>query len=100
VFYKHRELPRLWEIEIYEQDPHEHPETATQLLTIVAWNAVGAIRGAGKQAVAQPRQLCFVTHPEQDPEGKDQIYRVNDPKEGPLFDSPVVPTIGLLNNGS
>ena len=64
MFYKRRELRRLWEIEIYTEDPNENPDvpTPTKTETLVAWNAVGAIRATGGRAAKEPKPLYYVTH--------------------------------------
>lgn len=58
--YMGRMLRRLWEVEIYEGDPDaEEPETRDE--TIIAWNAVDAVRSCGGRAVKEPTALGFVT---------------------------------------
>jgi hypothetical protein len=93
MFYKSRELQRLWETEIYEEDPNNHPDTATRRITIVAWNAVGAIRSAARWVARQPIPLHYVTHPDHDETGEDRIFRINNAREGPVG-PPLNPTIG------
>jgi hypothetical protein len=93
MFYRKRELRRLWEIEVYDGDPHEDPDTPTPTHkeTIIAWNAVDAIRSAGGPVAVQPKALFFVTWPVPgDPE--ENIYRINNTGEGPVGD-PIVPSV-------
>ena len=91
MFYRRRELRRLWEIEVYDGDPNEHPDipTPTHTETLVAWNAVDANRGAGGPVAAPPKALFFVTWP---PKPGDPIYRINNTGEGPVGE-PIVPSI-------
>jgi hypothetical protein len=91
MFYKQRHLNRLWEVEIInEDDPAEPPRKET----LIAWNAVGAIRNTGKPVARQPAALFFVTYP--DAEGN--IYRIDSPREGPTGD-PVTPSIQAAHPG-
>lgn len=62
-----RELRRLWEVDTYDGD-HNDPNCPIRTETVVAFNAVEAIRkasGRGRLVVTQPRALHFVTWPEQ-----------------------------------
>ena len=92
MFYKKKYLPRLWEVEIYESNPDGESEIPTRKETLVAWNAVDAIRRAGNRVAKQPKALHFITHPEY--EG-GPIYRINSPQDGPIGD-PIVPSIAVV----
>lgn len=55
-----RALRRLWEVEIYEGDPDaKTPKTRTE--TVIAWNAVDAVRFCGGKAASPPVAKDFVT---------------------------------------
>jgi len=70
-----RELMRLFELEVYDGDPDD-PKTKTTKETIVAWNAMDAIRRCGARRLAtQPKELHHVTHPDQEGE---PIYKIKD----------------------
>lgn len=88
MFYRGRELRRLWEVEIYVgKVDAKKPKTRTE--RVLAWNAVDAIRRCGEaKAVAQPVSLGYVTWP--DTEGS-AIYFIES-TAGPTEEE-VVPTI-------
>lgn len=91
MFYRGRELRQLFEMEVYEdveKKNDENPVTYTE--TVVAWNAVDAIRRSGGKAATYPEHKGFVTWPEAD--GK--VYIINSPLEGPSGD-PINPTIPI-----
>jgi hypothetical protein len=88
MFYKRRELRRLWEVEVFDGDPHDK-DTAVYKTTIIAWNAVDAIRHAGSAVAKQPIALYYVTWPDK-PGGP--VYRINSTAGGPVGD-PVVPSV-------
>lgn len=92
MFYKQRELRRLWSLEIFNGDPNDpdDPDLSTRLETIVAWNAVDAIRHAGGKLAYQPVALFYVTWPEV---GKNDIYKIES-TAGPTGD-PINPSIGV-----
>ena len=70
-----RELMRLFEVEVYDGDPDDS-KTKTTKETIVAWNAMDAIRKCGARKLAyQPKELFHVTHPDQEGE---PIYKIED----------------------
>jgi len=72
--YKGRELRRLFEVRVYTGDPDaKRPKTKKE--TVVAFNAVEAVRFCGGKASKQPEPLCYVTWPEADGE---PIFRIND----------------------
>jgi hypothetical protein len=83
-----RALRRLWEIEVYEGNETPDEDTPTRTETVIAWNAVDAIRRSGSRAFAQPRSLGFVSWPVDG----DDIFIVATPKIGPIGD-PVETTI-------
>ena len=85
--YKGRELRRLWEVTVYEGDPNaKKPKTRTE--TVIAFNAVEALRKCPGQAAEEPRALMFVTWPEA---GNPTIYKIED-TAGPT-DEIVNPTV-------
>ena len=90
--YKGRELRRLWDISVYVGDPDDK-KRKIRSETIVAFNAVEAIRFCGGQASAQPRAMYYVTWPE-DKSGVGPIHRIED-TSGPMNDIPVQPSIAL-----
>lgn len=92
MFYRGRELRRLWEIEVFDGD-REDPECPTKVETVIAWNAVDAIRRTGDRAAAQPKALHFVTWAE-DGDSAQRIFRINNTEEGPVGD-PIEPSIAL-----
>jgi len=77
MFYRGRELKRLWRVTLYTGNPDvKKPKTTTE--TCVAFNAVEAIRLFGsRQVVKQPEAICYVTWPEDD-EGVGPIYKIED----------------------
>ena len=59
-----RELRRMWEVDLYDGD-HNDPDCPIHTETVVAFNAVEAIRKcSGRLVVTPPRALHFVTWPE------------------------------------
>ena len=92
MFYKNRELRRLWRIYIYDGDK-EDPECPIREETLVAWNAVDAIRRCGQAAARQPEEVCFVSWPDDDAQA---IQRVANPLAGPVGDV-VVPSIAVAD---
>lgn len=77
MFYRGRELRRLWEVKIYISKPDaKKPKTRTE--RVLAWNAVDAIRRCGAAKVAeQPVSLGFVTWPEKK---GDSIFLIENTK--------------------
>ena len=58
-----RELRRLWEVEVYDGDSSD-PHCPTKIETVIAFNAVDAIRKCGSSGVVkQPVALHYVTWP-------------------------------------
>lgn len=57
MIYKARELRRLYKCKVYKTDKKCH----TREETVIAWNAVDAIRQARGELAEQPEELCFVT---------------------------------------
>jgi len=86
MFYRGRELRRLWEIEVYDGDPNKKkPKTHTE--TVIAWNAVDAIRKCGAmKAAKQPVDLGYVMK-----DKGEAILKIED-TAGPT-DEEVTPTI-------
>ena len=83
-----RELRRLWEVEIYDGDP-DKKKTKIKKETVVAWNAVDAIRACGNRKLAkEPEALCYVTWPDED---GMPIYKIKD-TSGPTKEE-IKPTI-------
>ncbi len=91
MFYKRRELRRLWDVEVYNGDP-EDPNVTTHIETVVAFNAVEANRKCGGRVALPPTARCYVTWPV-DPNTTGPIYRI-DSTAGPS-DELIEPTIGL-----
>jgi len=89
LIYRSRSLRRLFEVKVYRpaKGKEPGPRTKTTKETVIAWNAVDAIRQVAPLAVAeQPRPLVFVTW--------DEPPRViHNPTEGPM-DEIVRPTMG------
>ena len=90
--YKGRELRRLWEVNVYVGDADDK-KRKTRTETIVAFNAVEAIRFCGGRAASEPWALHYVTWPE-DKSGVAPIHRIED-SSGPMNDIPVQPSIAL-----
>lgn len=89
MFYRKRELRRLWEVEIYDGNP-DAKKPKNHIEKVVAWNAVDAIRRCGEMRVAsQPKAVCFVTWPEA--EGSP-IFKIES-TAGPT-DEEIKPSIG------
>lgn len=87
MFYRGRELRRVWEVEIYEGDP-EDPDVTTRTDTVIAWNQVEAIRRAGGRVVKQPVSKGFVTWPD----GREKrVFKIED-TAGPT-DEEIAPSI-------
>ena len=85
---KTRELRRLWEVRVYEGDPDARiPKT--KYTTVVAFNAVEAIRLCGGRAASEPVALDYVTWPEHP---GDPVLRIQD-TSGPTDQvvEPIVP---------
>jgi hypothetical protein len=83
VIYKRRELRRLWRVKVYKTDKkvHTHEET------LVAWNAVEAIRMARGEVAKAPEAVCYITW-------DNPPRRIDDPSAGPL-DEIIEPSIPL-----
>lgn len=64
MFYRGRELRRVWKVKVYTGNPDvKKPKTGVE--TVVAWNAVDAIRRMGAKKVAeQPTSMGYITWPE------------------------------------
>jgi len=88
MFYRRRELRRLWEVDVYDGDP-EDPDVEIRTETLIAWNAVDAIRHSNGSVVSQPRAVCFVSWPEG---SNPNIYRVDNTGDGPVGDA-IVPSV-------
>lgn len=88
MFYRQRELRRLWRVEVYDGDP-EGDGVTTHIETVIAFNAVAANRKAGGPIAKEPVALHYVTWPEEE---NGPVFRVNSTKEGPVGD-PIEPTI-------
>ncbi len=87
-----RELRREWEVELYDGDRND-PDCPTHTETVVAWNAVEAIRKCGnRRVVKQPRALHYVTWPEQKNSG-GPIHKIES-TAGPT-DQVIEPTIAI-----
>jgi hypothetical protein len=87
--YQRRELMRLFKVEVYDGDPDD-PKTKTLKETIVAWNAMDAIRRCGnKRLVSQPVASHHVTHPKHE---DGPIYKI-DSTAGPTDETEVKPSI-------
>lgn len=91
MFYRRRELQRLWEVEVFDGDP-EDPDVTTHKETVIAWNHVDATRKAGKHVATPPVELHFVTWPDTD----ENIFRINNTSEGPVGD-PVNPSMAVVD---
>lgn len=92
---KTRELRRLFEVEVYvetDECDRNDPACPTRKETVVAWNAVDAIRRTGGKAVSQPVPKSWVTWPEY--EG-GPIFEIADPNEGPNRAAAVDPTVPI-----
>lgn len=77
MFYRGRELRRLWEVKVYIGKP-DAKKPKTRIEKVIAWNAVDAIRRCGEAKVAeQPVALGFVTWPETK---GDQIFFIESTK--------------------
>lgn len=89
MIYRSRSLRRLFEVSVYRpaKGRKPGPRTKTSTETVIAWNAVDAIRRvAPLEAAEQPRALVFVTW--------DEPPRVIlNPVDGPT-DEVVTPTMG------
>jgi hypothetical protein len=89
MFYKGRELRRVWEVEVYEGDP-EDPDVTTRTETVIAWNQVEAIRRAGGKVATLPVSKGFVTWPQ----GQEKrLFRIEN-TAGPT-DEVVEPTLSI-----
>lgn len=87
---KSRQLRRLWEVKVYDGNP-DAKKTKTRKETVVAWNAVDAIRMCGGVAAEPPKAVCFVTWPKGDETGP--IFRIES-TAGPS-DEEITPTIPM-----
>lgn len=68
MFYRGRELRRLWEVKVFVGNPDiKRPKTRTE--TVVAWNAVGAINKCPGRVAKRPVDKGFVTWPRTDANG-------------------------------
>lgn len=65
MIYKSRALRSLWTVKIYDGDP-DKKKTRIREETIVAFNAVEAIRKCPGNVAEQPERVCYVTFPEKD----------------------------------
>jgi hypothetical protein len=83
MIYRKRELRRLWELKVYKTDKKVHTRTET----VIAWNAVDAIRQARGEVATQPKAVCYVTW-------DDPPLEIYDPTAGPI-DKIVTPSIPL-----
>ena len=93
MFYRGRELRRLWRVKVFVGDK-EDPDCPMREEQIVAWNQTHAIRMAPGDVVELPEFICYVSWPAP---GKDEtIYRVDSPLEGPLKDQPIKPTVAVV----
>lgn len=87
---KSRHLRRLWEVTVYDGNPDaKKPKTRKE--TVVAWNAVDAIRLCGGAAAKEPKAVCYVTWPNGDESGP--IHRIES-TAGPT-DEEIKPTIPM-----
>ena len=87
--YQRRELMRLFEVEVYDGDPDD-PKTKILKESIVAWNALDAIRSCGKRRlVSQPVAMHHVTHPKEE---DGPIFKI-DSTAGPIDETEVKPSI-------
>ena len=86
MFYKGRELRRLWEVEVFDGPPEE--DTPSHKETVIAWNAVDANQRCGGHVKSRPVALYFVTWPE----AGEKPMRI-DSTAGPT-DEVVEPSIG------
>lgn len=77
MIYQNTHLRQMFEIEVFksaEERDAKKPKTKTE--TVLAWNAVDAIRRSGDLAASEPKSLGYVT-PGDDP------YFIEDPQKGP-----------------
>jgi len=59
--YKSREMRRLYEVYLYAGDPDD-PDTEIVTETVVAWNAVDAVRRcSGRRAASEPVMVDHVS---------------------------------------
>jgi hypothetical protein len=59
--YRNKEMRKLYEVEVYLGDP-DKKSTKTEVLTVVAWNEVDALRRlGGHKAATQPKFVDFVS---------------------------------------
>ena len=80
---------RLFNVEIYDGDPDD-PKTKILKETIIAWNAMDAIRRCGnRRLVSQPVASHHVTHPKEE---DGPIFKINS-TAGPTDDAEVKPSI-------
>jgi len=91
MYYKQRELRRMWEVELYDGDKDD-PNVTTHKETVVAWNQVEAIRRGGGNVASPPVALYYVTWPDV----KDgPIFRIDDPKVGPIVVAEIAPSVAI-----
>lgn len=86
MFYRGREMRRLWEVEVFDGEPED--DTPTHFETVVAWNAVDAINRCAAHVAKMPEEICFVTWPDDE----DKIYRI-DSTAGPSTEV-IEPSVG------
>ena len=92
---KTRALRRIWELKIFEGDPDaKKPKTRKE--TVIAWNSVDAIRKAGGRLSEEPKPIGFVSWPRN--EEQHHVYLVDNPSDGPDEDTPIVPTLGSVDD--
>lgn len=59
--YRNREMRKLYEVELYQGDPNDE-DVETEIVTVVAWNTVDALRKCGRRHAAhQPTFKHFVS---------------------------------------
>lgn len=80
---------RLFNVEVYDGDPDD-PKTKILKESIIAWNAMDAIRRCGnRRLVSQPVAVHHVTHPKEE---DGPIFKI-DSTAGPTDDAEVKPSI-------
>ncbi len=60
MMYKHRILRRLWKVQVFTGDPDD-PGVEISEETVIAFNAVEAVRRVGRPVALPPEPVCYVT---------------------------------------
>ena len=88
MMYRNRSLRRLWRVMVFHPAKGKSitDRTPRRAETLVAWNAVDAIRQAPGQLAREPEPVCWVTW-------DDPPRRIENTQDGPL--EVVEPSIAL-----